>query len=220
MQSALRFAHMAPDYGGRTMALVLAALTLLQDEMSHSHPPSISIVVPVYNGGDAFRRCLASLSRYTPHPEVQTAGNAPTVEIIVVSDGDSDGSWRLAEEFGAKLIRRSESKGPAMARNEGAAAATGDILFFVDADVEILPDTIALVAESFRTHPQLAALIGSYDDAPGDPSFLSQYKNLFHHYTHQTASLSASTFWGACGAIRRPIFNEMGALMTPTASPA
>jgi hypothetical protein len=49
-------------------------------------------------------------------------------------------------------------------------------------------------------------LIGSYDDAPGANNFLSQYKNLFHHYTHQTGSEEASTFWGACGAIRRDVF--------------
>jgi glycosyltransferase involved in cell wall biosynthesis len=184
--------------------------------------PSISIVVPVYNGGNAFRRCLSSLTRWLPKLDGQgdsqqddsqgdsRSAEAAPIEIIVVSDGDSDGSWRLAEEFGVRLIRCSESKGPAKARNIGAQAATGDILFFIDADVEILPETIARVQESFRSHPQLAALIGSYDDAPGAPNFLSQYKNLFHHYTHQTACLEASTFWGACGAIRRPIFQAVG----------
>ncbi len=132
------------------------------------------------------------------------------MEVIVVSDGDSDGSWRVAETFGAQVIRLSESKGPARARNVGAKAAKGDIVFFVDADVEILPGTLGRVIESFRANPQLTALIGSYDDAPGAPNFLSQYKNLFHHYTHQTACLDASTFWGACGAIRRPIFQAVG----------
>jgi len=166
--------------------------------------PSISIVVPVYNGGGAFRRCLVSLSRWCPPAELVRT------EIIVVSDGESDGSWRVAEEFGAKVIRLKESKGPARARNIGANAATGDIVFFVDADVEILPDTVEGVARSFAKDPALTALIGSYDDAPGAPNFLSQYKNLFHHYTHQTASLDASTFWGACGAMRRTAFQAVG----------
>ena len=166
--------------------------------------PSISIVVPVYNGGNAFRKCLVSLSRWLPPAERIRS------EVIVVSDGESDGSWKVAEEFGTKVIRLQESKGPARARNIGASKATGDIVFFVDADVEILPDTIERVVRSFAEEPQLAALIGSYDDAPGAPNFLSQYKNLFHHYTHQTACLDASTFWGACGAVRRTIFQEVG----------
>ena len=63
--------------------------------------------------------------------------------------------------------------------------------------------------QSFSENPDLAALIGSYDDAPGEKNFLSQYKNLFHHYTHQHGKVEASTFWGACGAIRREIFLSM-----------
>ncbi|KPQ37359.1 MAG: Glycosyltransferase [Phormidesmis priestleyi Ana] len=171
-----------------------------------SGEPAISLVIPVYNGGEAFRRCLDSLRRWI-HPQDLAAGR---VEIIVVADGDSDGSWRLAEEFGAQVIRLDHAGGPARARNIGANAAKGNILFFVDADVEILPDTLSQVVASFYEAPELAALIGSYDDAPGAPNFLSQYKNLFHHYTHQTACLDASTFWGACGAIRRSVFERVG----------
>jgi GT2 family glycosyltransferase len=178
---------------------MLRLLTHLAPPMSSAPIPLVSVVIPVHNGGNAFRRCLKALQ------------NIPAVaEIIVVSDGESDGSWRVAQEFGTRLIRLNESKGPARARNIGAAAATGDILFFVDADVEVHANTVAQVADSFARDPQLAALIGSYDDAPGAPNFLSQYKNLLHHYTHQTACLDASTFWGACGAIRRSIFQVIG----------
>jgi hypothetical protein len=51
--------------------------------------------------------------------------------------------------------------------------------------------------------------MGSYDDAPAAPNFLSQYKNLLHHYTHQTGKRNASTFWTGCGAIRAGVFREM-----------
>lgn len=160
----------------------------------------ISVIIPVYNGGEKFRRCLSSLAKTSLHPE----------EIIVVADGDTDGSWRVAKEFGAKVIRVPTSGGAAQARNLGAKAAKGDILFFVDADVEVHPDTIAKVKNLFTTEPELDAMIGSYDDLPGAGNFLSQYRNLFHHYTHQTASEEASTFWGACGAIRREVFWTVG----------
>jgi glycosyltransferase involved in cell wall biosynthesis len=170
--------------------------------MIRSNSLSVSIVVPVHNGGEAFRRCLTSLNRWLP--------SQLEAEVIVVADGESDGSWRLAAERGYQVIRLPVSQGPAKARNIGAKAAKGDILFFVDADVEILPNTISQVVESFSENAQLSALIGSYDDAPGAANFLSQYKNLFHHYTHQTARLDASTFWGACGAIRQSVFVEVG----------
>ncbi|MEM9089759.1 MAG: glycosyltransferase family 2 protein [Cyanobacteria bacterium P01_F01_bin.53] len=169
--------------------------------------PSLSVIVPVHNGGESFQRCMRALSEsvLVTHCCAATA----EIEIIVVADGDSDGSWQLAEEFGTRLIRLPKSKGPAAARNAGAEMATGDLLFFVDADVEVHLETLLQVMASFAQDPELAALIGSYDDAPGDPNFLSQYRNLLHHYTHQVAQLEASTFWGACGAIRRHVFKAV-----------
>lgn len=168
--------------------------------MIYTSEPTVSVIIPVHNGGAYFRTCLSKLDRAVPRP----------MEIIVVADGDSDGSWRLAKEFGAKLIRIPESGGPARARNLGAQAAKGDILFFVDADVAVCPEAIGYAISVFKNNPYLAAAIGSYDDAPGDPGFLSQYRNLMHHYVHQTGNEEASTFWGACGLIRREIFLQMG----------
>jgi glycosyltransferase involved in cell wall biosynthesis len=168
--------------------------------------PQVSIIIPVYNGGAAFKACLQSLDRYLPNPATIST------EVIVVADGCTDGSDRLAEQFGAIVLKAPAQtpSGPAQARNLGARHAQGDILFFVDADVTIHPDTIDRVVETFTREPELAATIGSYDDAPGALNFLSQYKNLFHHYTHQTGQEDASTFWGACGAIRRDIFWSVG----------
>jgi len=157
---------------------------------------TISVIIPVYNGGESFRQCLASLARST----------LPANEVIVVADGDTDGSWRIAEEHGARVLRLSTTGGPARARNCGARLARGDILLFVDADVSVAGNTICQVIAAFRKEPALAAIFGSYDDEPAASNFLSQYKNLLHHYVHQTASEEASTFWGACGAIRREVF--------------
>ncbi len=161
---------------------------------------SISVIIPVYNGGEILCQSLSAISASLERPQ----------EVIVVADGDTDNSWQVATDWGAKVIRVKEKGGPAQARNLGASEAQGDILFFVDADVTIAPDTINQVRLAFAKDDSLAALIGSYDDTPGASNFLSQYKNLFHHYTHQNAYEDAFTFWGACGAIRRDIFSVMG----------
>ena len=161
--------------------------------------PSLSIVIPVHNGGESFRKSLRSISKWR--------GDA---EVVIVADGESDGSWRLVEEYGFKLILLPECGGPARARNIGARAASADLLFFTDADVEIHPVTVPRIICAFKESSELSALIGSYDDSPGAENFLSQYKNLFHHYTHQTSSEEASTFWGACGAIKKDIFLSLG----------
>ena len=162
--------------------------------------PTFSIIVPVHNGGRRFRRCLLSLA----------ALESPPAEVIVVADGETDGAWRLAEAIGAQILKVPVAGGPARARNLGARAAKGDILFFVDADVTLPRDAVSYMAAAFQGNPELAAVFGSYDDEPFETNFFSQYKNLFHHYVHQTANKEASTFWAACGAVRREAFLEMG----------
>jgi len=170
------------------------------EDVSMNPAPAISVIVPVHNGGENFRRCLASLAQAMPRP----------LEIIVVEDGGSDGSGQLAQTFGARVLRTPASEGPARARNRGAGRARGDVLLFLDSDVTVTPAIIGRVAAIFSEQPDLAAVFGTYDDAPGAENFLSQYKNLLHHYVHQTSQEEASTFWGACGAVRREIFLELG----------
>jgi GT2 family glycosyltransferase len=163
-------------------------------------PVSVSIIVPVWNGGERFGPCLAAAA----------AAARPPHEIIVVADGEGDGAWRKAEAASIRVIKLPTTGGPARARNAGAKAARSQILFFVDADVVIPPYALKTILDVFADDAGLAAVIGSYDDAPAEPNFLSQYKNLFHHYVHQHASPEASTFWGACGAIQREVFLALG----------
>ncbi len=157
-------------------------------------------MIPVYNGGKVFEACLTSVA----------AAIRPGDEIIVVADGESDGSWRIAPHFGATVIPLEQNGGPARARNIGAKSAKGDIIFFVDADCTIRPNALSIIESVFTNEPDVAALIGSYDDTPYHTTFVSQYKNLLHHYVHQHGSTEASTFWGACGAIRREVFLAVG----------
>lgn len=161
---------------------------------------NISIIIPVRNGGPDFMRCLSSLKRLDPVP----------LEIIVVADGCTDDTPSIASKAGAQVIELPQSNGPARARNIGALRAKGDLLFFIDADVAVPSDAIKQVAHAFQKDPQPAAVIGAYDDSPFQTNFLSQYKNLLHHYIHQTAREKASTFWGACGVIKRDVFFKMG----------
>jgi glycosyltransferase involved in cell wall biosynthesis len=161
----------------------------------------ISVIVPVYNGGSHLRLCLNAL----------LASTQPPTELIVVDDASTDdSSAAAASEAGVKVFSLERREGPAAARNFGAQRADGDVLLFVDADVLVRPETIARLAATFAQDSGLAAIFGSYDDAPAEKNFLSQYKNLFHHFVHQQSSREAATFWAGCGAIRREIFLNAG----------
>ena len=162
--------------------------------------PAVTVIVPVYNGEKFLPRCLDAIN---------SSKHAP-LEVIVVDDGSTDDSAELSRGRGARVIATARQSGPGAARNLAAVEARGDILLFVDADVVIQPDTISKIALCFLERRELAAVFGSYDDNPGERNFLSQYRNLLHHFVHQTSNPEASTFWAGLGAIRRDVFAAVG----------
>jgi glycosyltransferase involved in cell wall biosynthesis len=160
----------------------------------------ISVIIPVHNGEAHLDECLRALS---------CCGEG--FEVIVIDDGSTDDSARIARRHSrVKLLQLAARGGPAAARNHGARQARSDVLLFIDADVRVRPDTVKRVTDHFRLKPKLAALFGSYDDSPASTRFVSQYKNLFHHFTHQQARPQAETFWAGCGAVRREVFMHLG----------
>jgi glycosyltransferase involved in cell wall biosynthesis len=160
--------------------------------------PRLSVIVPACNSRLHLPRCLDALAR----------SEYLQFEVIVVDDCSTDDTANIGERYGARCLHTPQRMGPAGARNLGAQAAGGEILLFVDADVVVPPGTLRLVAEDFVGDPELAAAFGSYDDQPAWQSFISQYKNLMHHYVHQTSSELATTFWAGCGAMRKAVFEE------------
>ena len=161
----------------------------------------ISVVIPVFNGGADLEKCLAAIS----------ASSYPVSECILVDDASTDGMVNpAAGRHAARVIRLDPQSGPAMARNRGVEEANGEIIFFTDADVLLHPDSIGKAATALQPGTGISAVFGCYDDQPENPSFISQYRNLFHHWVHRTGSEEASTFWTGCGAIRRDVFIEMG----------
>ncbi len=171
-------------------------------------PTFLSVIVPVRNGGLAFARCSSALA----------ASDYPDSEVIVVDDGSRDGTPEVAQQYGFRLVRlgtQSEGPttapwGPAAGRNRGAHEARGEVLVFLDADVAVQPDTLRRIAAAFDSDPELTALFGSYDDSPSERNFLSQFRNLLHHFVHQSSQEQASTFWAGCGGVRKEAFFAVG----------
>lgn len=161
----------------------------------------ISVVIPVFQSAAHLARCLDALATSTLAP----------LETIVVDDGSTDGSGEIARRANAVVVGVPNGpRGPAVARNLGAAHARGDILFFLDADVAVHPDTLAEMSSCLEAHADVAAVFGSYDARPDHVSTVSQYRNLLHHHLHQRGRREASTFWAGCGAIRRQVFEQLG----------
>jgi glycosyltransferase involved in cell wall biosynthesis len=155
--------------------------------------------MPVWEPGRTFCDALEAADAFTDRPD----------ERIVVVDGTPEEAPTV-EAPGWRVLYTGRRVGPARARNLGVASADADVILFLDADVSASPDVVERVRRAFADDPELTAVIGSYDDDPGAPGFVSQYRNLLHHYVHQRGRHEASTFWGACGAIRRDVFLSVG----------
>jgi glycosyltransferase involved in cell wall biosynthesis len=165
-----------------------------------SAAPMLSVIVPVYNSTNYLKKCLAALAE----------SEFDNYEVLVVDDGSTEPIEPIVQHYGFGYMRIDGPKGPARARNLGVTQVKGQYVAFIDADVCVHQDTLARFAEAFAADPTIDALVGSYDEAPAEASFLSQYKNLFHHYVHQSCNGEISTFWSGCGAIRRDLFLDFG----------
>jgi Glycosyl transferase family 2 len=108
------------------------------------------------------------------------------------------------------VVDRPAELGAAAARNRGAFDAAGDVIVFVDADVEVHEDAFERIRAAFAGDSELAAVFGSYDDDPQGGSVVSDFRNLLHHFVHHRGAGPATTFWTGLGAIRREAFVAAG----------
>ncbi len=93
--------------------------------------PSVSVVVAAYNEARHIDGLLASLRAQTE----------PPLEVIVVDDGSTDDTAALSARAGATVLRCAH-RGPAAAHNAGAAVAVGDVVVFLDGDMECSPSFV------------------------------------------------------------------------------
>jgi glycosyltransferase involved in cell wall biosynthesis len=165
--------------------------------------PKVSVIIPGRNAAEMLKSSLLSL-RSQDWPK-------ECLEIIYVDDASTDRSAEVAAEWADHILRQEGVRsGPAGARNAGVRESTGQILIFMDADVLAPPDTIRALVKPLMEDETLDAIFGSYDSEPLDLTLVSQYRNLLHHFVHQTSRQDASTFWAGCGAIRRTSFEKVG----------
>ncbi len=159
-----------------------------------------SLIVPAHRGGPMLEACLDSIARLDPRPR----------EVVVAVDGADPAVLAAAARRGFTALAYPTAPGVAATRNAGVRAARGTVLVFADSDTLLPADHLARLTALWAPHPEAAAIIGSYDAAPAAPGFVSRYRNLLHHYTHQHGAKEAQTFWAGCGAVRRDAFEVIG----------
>lgn len=137
---------------------------------------SISIIIPNRDGAATLPPCL----------EAACAQDYPDFEVIVVDDNSSDSSVGIVREYNVTLIELKEHGGASAARNAGASAARGELLFFTDADCVIEPGTLKKAAEAHMETPD-AVVGGTYTPLAYDTGFFSTFQSIFIHHNETKA---------------------------------
>jgi glycosyltransferase involved in cell wall biosynthesis len=122
------------DVGTPCTAVSSARLSSLSDRSSSASELPVCVVVPAYNRADRLERSLASVWAQRPvRPK----------EVIVVDDHSTDDTAAVATSLGARVVRHTENRGPAEARNTALHATNCEWIAFLDSDDEWLPHHLA-----------------------------------------------------------------------------
>jgi GT2 family glycosyltransferase/peptidoglycan/xylan/chitin deacetylase (PgdA/CDA1 family) len=141
--------------------------------------PRLTVIIPSYQRRDLVVACVLSLGRQ------QFEGK---FEVIVVVDGSTDGSAKALKELKVPFpftVLEQPNQGAATARNHGASVARGEILLFLDDDMESHPQ---LLAEHDRSHREGADVV---------------FGHLPLHPSSPTNFLSAAVKWWTDGRLQR-----------------
>jgi glycosyltransferase involved in cell wall biosynthesis len=154
------------------------------------------VVIPVYNGERFVASALASVRGQTHLP----------AQVIVVDDGSTDRTaaivQRLADGWPELQLVSQPNRGPSVARNVGIARADGELLTFLDADDEMLPERIAIQARYLAEHPEMDVVMGrervSLEEGVAPPEWL------------KVRIPKVADFYMMSMMIRRPAFDRVG----------
>ncbi|HBU07319.1 MAG TPA: hypothetical protein DEB09_04530 [Candidatus Magasanikbacteria bacterium] len=107
-----------------------------------------SIIIPAYNEADILPACIEACQKQQ--------GNF-AYEIIVVDNNSTDNTYKIAEDFGVKVIKEN-IQGAGAARRAGTALAQGDFIINIDADTRLPEDFLVRINKIFLQDKKLVCL--------------------------------------------------------------
>ncbi len=108
--------------------------------------PTISVVIPVYNGAKTIRETIASV----------LAQSFEDLEVLVINDGSTDETGEIVQRIADPRLKllNYPNAGLAASRNRGIHRAKGEYISFIDADDLWTPDKLAAQYQALQEHPQ------------------------------------------------------------------
>lgn len=166
---------------------------------------TISIVIPTQNKCRSLARTLASLER------IDAAGGR--FDVIVVDDASTDETegWlaRYRPQFPIRRVRNACKAGPARARNRGSALAEGDIVLFLDDDMECEPGLVDAHMAHHGSGEDVAVVGRVLYHSDLRRSALTRYFDA-QHRGHASALCPPARFASNNLSLSRALFDRVG----------
>lgn len=176
----------------------------------------VSVIIVTFNSRETIKKCLESVFKY-----------APKAEVLVVDNNSQDKTVEEIKKFGKKviLIESLENLGFAKACNLAASKATGNYLFFLNPDTEILNNALDKLVEFADNHPEAALIAPQLIKKNGEiqpsvkklPTILGV---ILEYYFRQTGTyhefipngnepVEVEAVYGAAMLIKKEIFQKI-----------
>ena len=137
---------------------------------------NISLIIPAYNEEKVIADKIEN-SLLLDYPKEE-------LEIIVASDGSTDKTNQIVRSFatlGVKLVLLNTNQGKSSAQNLAVTQARGEIIFFSDANVLLLPDAVKKIVRSFAD-PNVGCVVGKVIYLNQEDTSVSQGEGLYWRY--------------------------------------
>jgi len=120
--------------------------------------PKVSVIIPAYNEEETIERTLLSI----------TKSDYPDFEVLVIDDGSKDRTLEIAKKFEGKYIRvfHKENGGKGTALNFGIKHAQGKIIFSMDADTTVAPQSMKNMVRYFKEQEVMSVTPAMVIDNP------------------------------------------------------
>lgn len=139
--------------------------------MSNKISPSVSVIIPVYNGTNYLREAIDSVL-------AQTYNN---YEIIVVDDGSTDDTWAIIHSYGSKVRGiRQENRGVGCALNNGIRISTSDYVAWLSHDDLFLPIKLQRQIDFLLQNNQFAACYTDFYQINPSGSILRTFESPWY----------------------------------------
>lgn len=164
-------------------------------------PPTVSVIIPAYNAEATIGQCLEGILKQSYRVS----------EIIVIDDGSTDNTTKIAQNYKCRVVRSNRNIGVAGARNLGLKEAKSDYLYFIDSDCVPFEDCIKKLMNIFCISDKIG-IVGGKCITPDDRNLVNlaydvaeRHKDLSNQNGKYVPYLPGSNL-----CIKRKVTEEVG----------